>query len=280
MWSNISYTRSRITSNFVDDAQCNFAEIYQAFCSHRFCTWKIPNSQIQSLYCTSQAHVKAEKRLLSLIGCLRKSITQESTSLRKPQRYLTGNTLSLFSVQSTAISVILDTSQPLCSVSHHRCGNSISLQCHSQDPAGAELQILTTLFPENVYLALSPESRFLSQSSAYDQWPVISLWQSSSALRIISPLSSPLPLFLFLAHLLLPGWKSLCAQDEKVAVSSPQKPGVQRLAMEHTCNFPQNGLWSLSTCCYWGGSALSSSTNNTRCNTLFLRPWNRRFKSN
>ncbi len=153
----------------MNDAQSYSAEIYQFFCGHRFCTWTIPNSQIQSLYCTAHARVKAEKRLPSLIGCLHKSIAQESVSLRKPQRYLAGNTLSLSSLQSTAISVISDTSQPLCSVSHHRCGNSISLQCHSLDPAGAELQILTTLFPENVYLALSPESRFLSQSSAYDQ---------------------------------------------------------------------------------------------------------------
>lgn len=163
------YTLRPITLNFVKDAQSNSAEIYQASCGHRFCTWQIPNLQTQSVYCTAHACVKAEKILLSLIRCLHKSITQESASLRKPQRYLAGNTLSLSSLQSTAISVISDTSQPLCSVSHHRCGNSISLQCHSLDPAGAELQILTTLFPENVYLALSPESRFLSQSSAYDQ---------------------------------------------------------------------------------------------------------------
>lgn len=99
------------------------------------------------------------------------------------------------------------------------------------------------------------------------------------ALYLLSLL--PSSLFLFLTHLLSPGWKSLFAQDEKVAVSSPQKPGVERLAMKYTCNFPQNGLWSLSACCYWGGSALILSTNNnTGCKTLFLRPWKRRFKSN
>lgn len=264
-------TQSPKTSKFVNDVQSNSAEKFRAFGGHRFKpwnTWKIPNSQIQSVSCTAQARVKAEKRRTSLTHCLHESITQESASLRKPQRYLARNALSLSTLQSIAISVISNTFQPLCSVSHHRCGNSISLQCHSQDPAGAELQILTTLFPENVYLALSPESRFLSQSSAYDQWPIISPWQSSSTLRIISPLSLPLSLFLFLAHLLSPGWKSLYAQDEKVAGSSPQKPGVHRLAMEYTCNFPQNGLWSFSACC----SALGLSTNSTRCNTLFFRP--------
>lgn len=129
---------------------------------------------------------------------------------------------SLSTQQSTAISAISDTSQPLCTVSHHRCGNSISLQCHSQDLAGAELQILTTLFPENVYLALSLESCFLSQSSAYDQWPIISSWQSSSTLRIISPLSSSLSPFIpfsfafaWLKVIICPRWKSCCLLSTK-----------------------------------------------------------------
>lgn len=91
-------TQSPKTSNFVNDVQSNSAEIYRAFCGHRFKpwnTWKIPNSQIQSLSCTAQVHVKAEKRRISLTRCLHESITQESASLRKPQRYLARNAQSL-----------------------------------------------------------------------------------------------------------------------------------------------------------------------------------------
>lgn len=148
---------------------------------------------------------------------------------------------SLSTLQSTGISAISDTSQPLCSVSHHRCGNSISLQCHSQDPAGAELQILTTLFPENVYLALSPESCFLSQSSAYDQWPIISSWQSSSTLRIISPLSLPLSLS-FYSFLICFRLAESHYMPQMKKLLSPLHKSLQR-AIEYTVNFPQNGHW-------------------------------------
>lgn len=158
-----------------------------------------------------------------------------------------------------------DSSHPLfCSVSYHRCGNFISLPCHSQDPAAAGLQILTTLFPENVYLSVSPESRFLSELSVWSMTRHTPVAVHLNLLHYLS-LSFPLSFFLFLAHLLSPGWKSLCVQDEKVPVFSLQKPGVRRLAVEYTCNLGEMG-WELlgdSVCCFEGGSSVSYPLDKT-----------------
>lgn len=154
------------------------------------------------------------------VALLHESTIHETTSLRQTQRYLACNALLFTSKQSVSISMTSDSSHSLfCSVSHHRCGKFISLPCHSQDPAAAGLQIWSTLVPENVYLAVSPESRFLLELSVWSMTrhtPVAVHLNLLHYLPLFPPLVLPRSFaFAWLKVIMRPRWKRPCLFSAK-----------------------------------------------------------------